>query len=70
MAFNEQKRTARNLLAAIENGALDTTDTFAILEREDPMLVYFIFKWLRASYPPSHPAAEAVLGRLGGPGPE
>lgn len=35
------------------------------MEEADPTLVYFIFTWLRAWYPPSHPAADAVLGRLG-----
>ena len=31
----------------------------------DPTLVYFVFAWLRANYPASHPAADAILGRLG-----
>lgn len=34
------------------------------MEDADPTLVYFIFAWLRAWYPSSHPASDGVLGRL------
>ncbi len=30
----------------------------------DPAWVYMSFAWLRAWYPPSHPAAGGVLGRI------
>ena len=65
MAFNAEKQAARRLLAAIEDGRLSTLDTFLLIEDADPALVHFIFAWLRAWYPPGHPAAEGVLGRLG-----
>lgn len=64
MAFEHEKRTARSLLAAIEDGTLDASDTYSILENEDPTLVYLVFMWIRATYPPSHPAADGVIGRL------
>jgi hypothetical protein len=65
MAFNMEKAAARRLLGALEDGTLGATDTFDLVGEADPTLVYFVFTWLRASYPPSHPASDAVLGRLG-----
>ena len=65
MAFNKEKAAAQRLLGALEDGTLGAADTFFLVEEADPTLVYFIFTWLRAWYPPSHPAADAVLGRLG-----
>ncbi len=65
MAFNREKAEAERLLGALENGTLGVTETFHLVEEADPTLVYFVFAWLRAHYPPSHPASDAVLGRLG-----
>ena len=65
MAFNIEKAEARRLLGALEDGKLGARDTFNLVEKADPTLVYFVFTWLRAWYPPSHPASDAVLGRLG-----
>lgn len=64
MAFNQEKRAARRLLAAIEDGKLNTTETFELINDADPTLVYLIFTWLRAWYPATHPASDGVLGRL------
>lgn len=65
MAFNMEKAAALRLLGALDDGRLGATDTFCLVEQADPTLVYFVFTWLRATYPPSHPASDAVLGRLG-----
>lgn len=64
MAFEHEKRTARRLLGAIEDGTLDTPNTWYLVSEADPTLVYFIFSWIRAWYPAHHPAADGVLGRL------
>ena len=64
MSFDQEKRTARRILAAIEDARLDATDTFHLVQDADPALVHFIFAWIRAWYPSSHPAADGVLGRL------
>lgn len=64
MAFDEEKRVARRLLAAIEDGSTSTSDAYYQLKDADPTLVYFVFTWIRANYPPNHPAAAGVLGRL------
>jgi hypothetical protein len=65
MAFDMEKAEAQRLLGAIEDGTLGAADTFYLVEKADPTLVYFVFSWLRASYPPSHSASDGVLGRLG-----
>lgn len=64
MAFDHEKRTARRLLGAIEDGTLDTPNIWYLVSEADPTLVYFIFSWIRAWYPAHHPAADGVLGRL------
>jgi hypothetical protein len=65
LAFSHEKQAARYLISAIEDGKLSTAQASRAFEDADPALVHFVFAWLRAWYPPSHPAADAVLGRLG-----
>ena len=65
MAFNIEKAEARRLLGAWEDGKLGARDTFNLVEKADPTLVYFVFTWLRAWYPSSHPASDGVLSRMG-----
>lgn len=65
MAFEHEKRTARSILAAIEDAQLSATNTYHLIADADPTLVYFIFAWLRAHYPSHHPSSDGVLGRLG-----
>lgn len=64
MSFDFEKRSARRLLAAIEDGTLDASATHHLVTQADPALVHFVFAWIRAWYPASHPASDAVLGRL------
>lgn len=64
MAFQQEKQVAQRILSAIEDGNLKVADTYHLIEEADPTLVYFIFAWIRAWYPSSHPAADGVLGRL------
>jgi len=65
MAFSIEKAEAQRLLGALEDAKLGASDTFRLVEKADPALVYFVFTWLRARYPSSHPASDAVLGRMG-----
>ena len=65
MAHEHEKRTARRILAGIEDGILSTYATWDLLSEADPALIYFLFAWLRAHYPSSHSASDGVLGRLG-----
>lgn len=63
MEFEHEKRQARRLLEALEDGILSTEDTRPLAEEADPALLYLIVAWLRAHYA-SHSAAEGVLGRI------
>ena len=65
MAFSIEKAEAQRLLGALEDAKLGASDTFRLVEKADPALVYFVFTWLRAWYPANHPASDAVLGRMG-----
>jgi hypothetical protein len=63
MAFEIEKREARRILDGIEMGSMGASDSFTLLERADPTLVYFLVTWLRTRY--AHdPAAEGVIGRI------
>ncbi len=64
MDFGSEKRVARHLLSAIEDGSLSTSDLRPLYEDADPALVYLIFGWLRAHYHPGHQASAGVLGRI------
>ncbi len=63
MAFAQEQREALHLLQGIENGTLSTSQASHLVDEADPVLVYFIFTWLRKRYE-GHPASEGVLGRL------
>jgi len=65
MAHEQEKRNARRILEGLEDARLSTPETFHLVSDADPALVYFLFAWLRARYPSSHPASDGVLGRLG-----
>ena len=64
MSFDNEKRTARRILAGIEDGKPSVSATFDLINEAEPVLVSLIFGWIRAWYPSSHPAADGVLGRL------
>ena len=65
MSFSMEKAAAKRLLGALEDAKLGASDTFRLVEKADPTLIYFVFTWLRARYPSNHPASDAVLGRMG-----
>ena len=64
MAFESEKRAARSILSAIEDGGVTPGQTFDRLRGADPALLHLIFAWLRARYPSSHPTSDGVQGRL------
>ena len=64
MSFAPEIRAASHLLAVVENGSHSTTRIVHLYEDADPALVYLIFSWLRAHYPPSHSAYDGVIGRI------
>ena len=64
MNATEEKRESLRLLAGLENGSLPTEDAYAIAQDLDPVLVHFIVRFLRDTYPASDPAATSVLDRV------
>lgn len=63
MSFEFEKQSALRILQGIEEGTMSASESFALLDEADPVLVHFIFRWLRKRYR-EHPAGDAVLGRL------
>jgi hypothetical protein len=64
MSASIDKGEAVRLLQGLEDGALPTADVAILAETLDPVLVHFVVKYLRVSYPASNPAATAVLDRV------
>ena len=64
MAFEQERAAALRILEGIEEGTMSAADSFNLIDDADPALVYLIFTWIRARYGPSHPASDAVIGRL------
>ena len=55
---------ALRLLRGLEDGGLAADEAAVMAEDLDPVLVFFIVRFLRAVYPASSPAAHAVLERV------
>jgi hypothetical protein len=52
------------LLRGLEDGGLPAAEAAILAEDLDPVIVYFIVRFLREVYPASSPAASAVLERV------
>lgn len=59
-----EKKESLRLLSGLESGSLTTSDAFAIAEKRDPLIIYFVLRYLREKYPPSIPASAGVVGRV------
>jgi hypothetical protein len=57
-------RQTLKLLSGLENGSIGADDAFFVAEELDPVLVYFVTRFLRECYPASDPAARSVLERV------
>src|SRR4051812_41796268 len=64
MAFERAIAAAHRILEGIEGGSMSSADSLELVEKADPALIYLLFTWLRHHYGPSHPASDAVLGRM------
>ena len=62
--MSHEQQEAERLLAGLENGAMSNEAARAIAEDLDPVLIYVIVSFLRATYPASDPAATPVLERV------
>ena len=64
MSFEQEKKDGLRLLSGLENGTLSTADAFNIADKRDPLLVYFVMRFLREKYPATNTASQGVLERL------
>lgn len=55
---------AQRMLTGLEAGSLGAVELSQLVGRIDPVLVWAVIGYLRASYPASDPAASAVLERV------
>jgi hypothetical protein len=58
------KREALRLLNGIEQGTLSSADAFNVADKQDPLLVYFVIRYLREKYPAGQPTSQGVTQRL------
>ena len=52
------------VLNGVEDGKLDHEKTAKYMMELDPVIVFFLVKFLRDKYPPSNPASSGVIERL------
>jgi len=64
VAGSTDRSKAGRLLQGLEDGTMSTTQAQALALELDPVLVHVIVRFLRDTYPASHPAANAVLERV------
>ena len=62
--MTHEQEEAERLLAGLESGMMGTDTARTLAEDLDPVLIYCIVSFLRATYPASDPAAHAVLERV------
>lgn len=52
------------LLVGLENGTLSMADAYNLAESCDPVVVFFIFKYLREKYHAQNPMSAGIISRL------
>jgi hypothetical protein len=63
-SFSGEAADANRLLDGLENGTLKSADAFAMAEKIDPVLLHFVFKYLRTKYNAQDPSGEGVMQRM------
>ena len=58
------KSQSIRFLSGLESGTLSSSDAYNIVKDKDPVLVYFLLRYLKDKYSASQPEAAAVHGRL------
>jgi hypothetical protein len=59
-----EKRESLRLLKGIENGTMTTADAANVADKRDPVIIYFVLRYLREKYPTRDPASQGVTSRL------
>lgn len=55
---------ALRLLIGIENGTMAMADAYQIAEACDPVIIFFIFRYLREKYHAQNPMSAGIISRL------
>lgn len=64
MEFEDEKAEALQILRGIEQGTMSPAESHELLEKADPTLVYFIFRWMKKHYHKDHEHYEVMRERL------
>jgi hypothetical protein len=64
VSYNEEKSNAHRVLSGLENGSLPASDIYQLASNIDPVLIHWIFRYLREKYPVSNQASAGVLKRI------
>jgi hypothetical protein len=64
MTLSTDKREGGRLLSGLEAGTLSAPDAYTIASRLDPLLVYFVLRYLREKHPSSRPESAGVAQRI------
>ncbi len=63
-SIDQEVRESLRLLNGLEKGTLTAADAFNVADSRDPVIVYFVLRYLREKYPASSPASQGVTSRL------
>ena len=55
---------AVRFLAGIEASTMSANDAYQVIEKIDPILLYFVVRYLRDKYPAGNPASQPVIEKL------
>lgn len=64
MSIQNEINEGLRLLIGLEEGQMSAVEAYRIANDRDPLLVYFVIKYLREKYSPGNPASEGVMGRV------
>lgn len=62
--MDHEKQESLRLLNGLESGSLSIADAYSIADKRDPLIVYYVLRYLREKYPASAPASSGVVGRI------
>ena len=57
-------REGLRLLKGLEEGNLSASDAYNVAGKQDPVMIYFVLKFLREKYPAGNPTSEGVVRRM------
>lgn len=63
--FSEEKQHAFDILLGIAQATAMADESFALLKDADPVLIYFLFRWLKKHYHKDHDDYEFVKANVG-----